>query len=326
MDQPISPTPPVLPQTPVEPEKPKKSYTWLLILALFVLAAGLSFFAWESYRLKSQLAQVVQPSIEPSSSVNSTAGWKTYSNEALGFSFSYPEEYQVEERVPGFLLIVKPSENVAQAGISLETRLNSPYQTYASAQEYIKNTFDLLETKKINQWEVFKAKGKEGMLIGLEFRLAIAPYKTGAIEMDVLENTDYVNNLDQILSTFKFSNTEQTAVKTDKKIAYIRSLTPGGEYYLITIDYIDFIEDNSQPDGYKIENPSKETVTMPLSQSAEITLATYANSEGGDFTPYKPSVSQFIEIFNSNPSVQNMPYWLETSHDTVTKITEQYIP
>ncbi len=99
MDQPIAPTQPTFTQAPVEPKK--KSYTWLLILILFFLAFGLSFLAWENYRLRNQLTQVIQspsPAVSPESSDNSTAEWQVYNNDQYGFSFKYPgDDWAIKE-------------------------------------------------------------------------------------------------------------------------------------------------------------------------------------------------------------------------------------
>lgn len=206
---PIAPQPIITPPAPQPAGSNPVGFKWPLIAIFSFILGVAAVLAYQRYLPTRSVLVGASPSpaaVLPSPSVDPTKGWKMYSNDLLGISFSYPSNYKIEERVPGFLLISNPGENVAQAGISIETRVDSPYDNFTNAQQYMTKSFNLSETKRINQWEVFQGKGKEGMLVGVEFRLAIAPYKAGAIEMETLASGEYVNFFDLILSTFKFSN------------------------------------------------------------------------------------------------------------------------
>ncbi len=143
--------------------------------------------------------------ILPTTTPDSMTNWKTYTYQKYDYSFKYPSNYTVEERAPGFLVITSPEEHVAQGGISIESRLTGPYANYTNSKRMITTTNTISETKTINNWEIFQGIGNDGMLKGVEFRFGIAPYKTGAIEVETLANTQYINIFDQILATFKFT-------------------------------------------------------------------------------------------------------------------------
>ncbi len=196
----------VVPQIP----EVKKDNHWVTILAmaLFVLTSlsVVAFLYYQNQALKKMLASYQTPvsSPTPTATANPTASWKTYTYDKYGYSFKYPSEYTVEERVPGFLVVTSPGETAAQAGISVDSRLQGPHSSYSNAKKVITTTNDLTVSKTASGWEIFQGMGKDGMLKGIEFRFGIAPYKTGAIAVETLANTQYVNVFDQILSTFHF--------------------------------------------------------------------------------------------------------------------------
>lgn len=144
----------------------------------------------------------------PSSGSDSTltADWKTYTNNLLGFSFKYPQNYRVEERSKGFFVITSPDEHTPQGGISLDTRLEGSYASYSGALAKLSADFTVTRSVRVNDWTVFEAIGKEGMLRDQKFKIALAIYKTGAIGMETLANSPYAGIFEQILATFKFTN------------------------------------------------------------------------------------------------------------------------
>jgi hypothetical protein len=139
------------------------------------------------------------------STTDPTVEWKTYISSKYGFSFRYPDGYKVEERVPGFMVIALLKEAVPQGGISIEARMQKPYDSLRSAEEYIKSALEISQEIKINNWQVYLGTGKEGMTKGIKFRQAIAPFDTGVIEAETIETSSYAEIFDQILSTFKFT-------------------------------------------------------------------------------------------------------------------------
>jgi len=140
----------------------------------------------------------------PSFSVDLTASWKTYENTKYGLSFRYPLDFKVEERVDGFIVISAPTNNAPQSGISIDARRQGFYESFAKAQENINNTFMVTKSSEINGWKTFDAVGKADMLKNIKFKLAIAPYKDGVIDMETIDAEPYGSFFDQIISTFKF--------------------------------------------------------------------------------------------------------------------------
>lgn len=180
-----------------------------VLLLLAVAAAG--FFAYQTQNLVKQINEiktVSTPTTKPSSTPDPTANWKTYTNDKYDFVFKYPSEYVVEERVPGFLIIKSPDDSEAQAGISLDSRLLGPYASYSKAKETYDKGYLVANTHKVGSWEVFSATAEEGMLKDVQIKIGLIGYKTGVLEVETLSNTKYEDAFDQILATFKFTNTE----------------------------------------------------------------------------------------------------------------------
>lgn len=221
------PPPPV---TPIQTQKTKKPLGGVLLGMLFLCMGGiggyyvsthsLPFLTTKACTMEAKLcpdgSSVGRTGLNcefalcPTAVPDPTAYWKTYVYGKYGYSFKYPSEYAVEERAPGFVVIVAPEEHVAQSGISIESRLLGHYADYADTKNIITSTNAISETKTLGDWEIFQGTGKDGMLRGVEFRFGIAPYKTGAIEVETLATTPYVKVFDQILSTFIFTDTTTT--------------------------------------------------------------------------------------------------------------------
>jgi hypothetical protein len=198
----------------------QKGFTQIiLILVIVVVAIGAAYY-FGTLKNKSGLVSVVPtptpivkatqtPSPAEAKAQEGTANWKTYTNTKYGFSFKYPDGFQVKERASGYFVITTTSENSfngsLQEGISIDARLLGSYANIDSARNTISNSLVVSENKKVSNWEVTQGVGKDGMLKGVEFRQAIIPYKTGVIEVETITNAKYLSIFDQILSTFQFT-------------------------------------------------------------------------------------------------------------------------
>jgi len=129
---------------------------------------------------------------------------------------------------------------------------------------------------------------------------------------------------DQILASFKFGDQIE---KEEKKLGYIKSITPVYDSYQLVVLYANWIEDKTKPNGYRIEQPSTELVTLPLEQNPQIVMQTYDHAANGNFNFNQTiTLSQFLPLFETNTPQKNALYWLELKNGTITKITEQYQP
>jgi hypothetical protein len=183
----------------------------VFIFSVLILVAVGWFFKSSTKNTPEPITDT--PTVTPNTSaVESTStsdlytDWNTYTNTSYGLSFKYPQDFKVEERVPGFIVITTLTENVPQAGISIDARQQGSYQSLTSAQENINIIYTVSTTGEINGWTTFDVIGKEGMLKDLKFKMALAPYKAGVIEMETIDAEPYRNIFEQVLSTFEFSN------------------------------------------------------------------------------------------------------------------------
>jgi len=107
------------------PEVPKQK-SWLIIglaVLAFLLLGTTSYFAYQNYQLKQEVAQkqptptplpeiTKQPEIpSPTPTINLTASWKTYSSESIGISLEYPQSDILQEPQLEACLSIKYSDN-----------------------------------------------------------------------------------------------------------------------------------------------------------------------------------------------------------------------
>lgn len=220
----------------------KRNFSLVYILIIFILAGTASYFGYQTMQLQQQLVKAnptpavfatPTPFAQPTATRAIPSNWKTYRYETYEYSFKYPPEFTVEERVPGYLVISAPGEHVAQGGISIDSRINAVDETYEIAKNVITSANTISQTTKIGNWEIFQGTGKDGMLKGVEFRIGIAPYRTGAIRVETLAKSQYANMFDQILSTFVFTKSEST-IPTDIRTIFTAINTAFGSTIIPT--------------------------------------------------------------------------------------------
>jgi|GEM_PF-6642430 len=140
----------------------------------------------------------------------------------------------------------------------------------------------------------------------------------------------WYTSLDQILSTFKFTQTQNVDSKNTKKIGYIKSIKPNYDNYALDIDYVEWINDNNAPNGYRINNPITTTekfYTDVPGAEPKVTLQTYTLETDGQVKNESVTFSQFLDDFQKKPEKwTNTLFWIESTNGTVTSITEQYQP
>jgi hypothetical protein len=83
---------------PIMPPKPKTPLLVILIVLILALIGATGYLAYQNYQLKQQVSQL-QTTPSPTPSPDPTANWKTYKDEAVGFSLMYPStwNYSIEQ-------------------------------------------------------------------------------------------------------------------------------------------------------------------------------------------------------------------------------------
>ncbi len=339
--QPVQPTiqQPTPPTPPFHPEPKKKK--WTLIWVILILVAGIVIgLLLQNIPLTIRVPGLPVPltstpviELIPSPTPDSTAGWKTYINTRFNFSFKYPSDLTyiydqsdqyVENGISNAMILIQNFD-----GSQPRTETGNDFQIVV----YIANKSGLFNLEDpqgeqtettINGIDVIKSfTTQKGVLVPTVF-FQTSPNKV-AFQLSNPKSTNTAW-FDQIISTFTLLDSPN-ALLDSKKIGYVKSITPKGGTYQIQIDFIDFIQDQTTPNGYRIDNPSMEIVTLPMEQNSTITLQTYSYAQDGNFN-YNQTItfSEFLNAFNSDSLITNVPYWLEIQNGKVIKITEQYIP
>jgi hypothetical protein len=346
----LTPTMPVVePEMKQYPAK-KKIVTVLASLIVTASLALAGYLYYQNIRLRSQL--MVTPTPIPAAteqSKDTSAEWNTYSNPEIGFSVDYPANWRVVEHNNGVGFGSKEVGEDTIVGLSYYPQ--SEYQPSSIIDQFgkqfkdrvVKSDFVIVDKRKVGKITVTTPSTPDWYLESVIFEnpnyFIVA--SNGAVKdenyrlmIDRGVPKDFT--FEKFYSTFRLTDPQQNSNnKVEKKIGYIKSIKPNYDSYLLNIDFIDYISDSSAPNGYRIENPSTSLSALPtdlsISNTPAITLMTYPRTkDGGMIEGVKEkniTFSQFTEAFDANTSIwDKVPFWIETSRGTITKITEQYIP
>jgi len=193
--------------------------TLFLVVVVFVIISGMSaafiykdtllnlFPSKQKQRFMDiglQISPTTSPVVEAATTLTpqNTENWELYSNTEYGFKFLYPMGYKVEERDPGFIVLTTEGENVPQAGISFDARLNPPYDSFTDADRFIKESLDVSTETGLNNWNIYQGVGKESMVKGIEFLDAITPYKDGVLKAGTIYVSPYKDIFNEVLKSF----------------------------------------------------------------------------------------------------------------------------
>jgi len=241
------PTPTPLPIVP-KPSPIKKLFL-ISILSLILIAAIVLIYSLYLQLIASRrLSQVSQPIDSSSQKMNTSVPWVTtsstggnYSNDQLGISFNYPTEWYVTQWFKqtdselGLKIDLDPQEHVDREPsqippilislntcFSSETKRVSPCQSdlaHQIAQDLERFNFDATSSAKISNQHVIGTI-IEGFSVGdgssREFyrKTAYILWKDEYYFTISIWNKDYQKIFDQILSTFKFIDSNTSAVDT----------------------------------------------------------------------------------------------------------------
>ena len=94
---------------------------WLLILLLAVILIGAGLWGWQYWMSKTKTVTpitIVTPTVSSTPTTVSTADWKTYTNKDFGFSFKYPNDWNLTENKPSTInnTIVSVTKTVKKDG------------------------------------------------------------------------------------------------------------------------------------------------------------------------------------------------------------------
>lgn len=203
----------------------------LKLFIIIALSAGM-VSAGAYLLVKSQFSQQTTPQTTQLSSsptpsfTDQTATWKTYTNNAYKFSLKYPSELEVENKsnqFPPFTIFITdktkqvPSEGGSKINLYAFVEIKSSNSSLMYYVNDAKNNLEYIDKKKVGEIEFVIAREKFGMA-------------AGNFDRYLAENRDYIITIanspyaleeqifTQILSTFKFINTESDKDISDAKL------------------------------------------------------------------------------------------------------------
>ncbi len=197
-------------------EKPKQNGSGFLVglLSTLLLLASIiaGFFAYQTQKLVSELrvmseelkqaAKTPEPTTSPLATPDPTADWKTYTNTKYGYSFKYSGEFELK--------------NISGESITVPQNTSGVYLVKKSYPDYANR---VLEVQYLDifvppvGWTsanvvVGGQNAKRYMFVGgdatIKFDIYQVPLTSGGIE--IMVNKQMLEDIDQILSTFKFTN------------------------------------------------------------------------------------------------------------------------
>lgn len=220
--QPTSESPPPTPSEsqPAAQKKLKTSHIFIGIIILLFLATT-TLLAYQNYQLHQQLSQTqTKPSPSPSPTLDPTTNWQTYTNTQASFSFKYPPLSQLstdfDDRV--FITIGKP---VPISGACDEFRFFVIFRGNDLQDKSNQSTYPITVAGKPAQRKDI-ASNLEGY--SCIHSTIFVPTSENPQQNDfmvgVSRQSDKHDELfDQILSTFKFLDSSESAVRNGCVIA-----------------------------------------------------------------------------------------------------------
>lgn len=136
---------------------------------------------------------------------------------------------------------------------------------------------------------------------------------------------DYTTAIKQLLLGLRF-NQQSTG---NQELGYIKKAYDKDNQQYIDIDYIDWIEDPSAPNGFKLSNVNPVIRTLKVSPSAKIYLIDW--TDGGMIVP-QISFSELVSVINGTSANYNLGPGNQLfdidfdKNSLVTKISLRYTP
>jgi len=200
---------------------------WLLIVLVITILGAAGYFGWQYWSQKNT-TPTVSPTITPSASATvsksitptpttsvstiSTADWKTFSESGYYFSFEYPSNWQIvsKESKPYGDYMRKTVNFITDTEVTvsiIDPIVETGYEAWLTANEKTIIAQDGLSFNRV----LLNPKEPKDPLIGYRY-LAVYNLKDNfgkSVQLTANSKTafsqDMVNKLDQILTTFHFT-------------------------------------------------------------------------------------------------------------------------
>ena len=239
----IAPPAPVSPVIPSLPLKSSLFPTFFVVLILILLGAT-SVFAYQNWRLNQKLDALIRsqftttpsptPQAEPDLAPPDTANWKTYTNPQNQYSVKYPPEVTMSDYREGMysgihLLLIGPTQTASGRiqtslfdGVSIKTlvitNVSISLRDYAEQRRVAESQSAPKDDPQptVSKLTEVLIGGKSGHHYAVDDQGRVAQVNLVSLNGNILQivtrsagspkfERQYINLIDQILSTFKFT-------------------------------------------------------------------------------------------------------------------------
>jgi hypothetical protein len=326
----------------------QKSFLFISLTILVLILLGTTgFFAYQNYQLKQQIAEkmalldvksgkIDQMEIaDPTSTADPTADWKIYTNDKYGFTFKYPNDWEYQENYS------KTQNTIDYLQITLAK--SEYFNPIPKGNPLI--MLSLIETTDQNKLSIYQnteivktivigeitAEERKHMTPTVDSKYVTFINNDISYEIESQMHTQSIEHqevFDQILSTFKFTDYSNQN-ENDRVIGRINKAYYNNNIPYIDVDLIEWINDDSAPNGFRIENESPLVKSFEVLSTAPIYLIDFTDAVMSN------SLVDFDELINaSNNTSPNYsfgpgipPFWIYLNNqDQVYKIEQQYTP
>lgn len=231
---PENPTAPVIP--PVQPASPpKKPFPFLLLFAIIILIAfsgSIAYLFAQNMVLRQQLANLqASPSPIPTPAIvaDPTADWKTYTGSEIGFSFKYPANFGNQGLIAGPFTGKSSFLQSFSDPLTIRDNTDAPFDGFSvyvvtdmktsSVDQYLRNELSVMNENEFSRMQGARRQEFSGgtALVtdsqGYYYFSTPDPQKF-IVFVYLQANPSFKQTFDQILSTFKFMDTQPPATPT----------------------------------------------------------------------------------------------------------------